>query len=59
MKTLSQQTLNDLIFGRILVIISTQVVLLFFATTYGNMPAQDLDIATLVNIFAKIGRAHV
>ena len=52
MKTLSQQTLNDLIFGRIFIIICAQIVLLLFATTYGNMPAQDLDTATLVNIFA-------
>ncbi len=52
MKTLSQQTLNDLIFGRIFVVILAQIAMLLLTTVYGNMPAQDLDIATLVNISA-------
>jgi signal transduction histidine kinase len=52
MKTLSQNTLSHLIFGRITIIIFTQVLVFMYAVMWNRMSAQELDIATMVNLCA-------
>jgi len=52
MRTLSQQTLSNLVFGRIVLIICAQILLFILAINSTRMSLQDMDIATLVNIAA-------
>lgn len=59
MRTLSQHTLSKLIFGRIFIIISAQVLLFLYAVIWERMSAQELDIATLVNICAIMSCASM
>ena len=52
MRTLSQKTLNNLIFGRLVLMICVQILVFVLAMISTKMTSQDLDVITLVNIAA-------
>lgn len=52
MRTLSQRSINDLVFGRLILIIVIQFLLFVLSFVYNFINIIELDMATLVNIAA-------